>query len=334
MMGNDTGMIKPELTELPQISDRMTFIYLEHCVINREDSAVKVTDLEGDVFIPAAAITTLLIGPGCKVTHRAMELIGDSGIGVVWVGEHGVRYYAHGRSLNSHTKLLLKQAELVSNTRKHLDVVRKMYQMRFPNEEVGGLTLQQLRGREGSRVRAAYREYSKEWNIPWSGRDYDKDDFGAGTPVNQALSAGNVCLYGLAHSVICALGCSAGLGFVHVGHECSFAYDIADLYKAQTTIPIAFEMAAKVRDDFNDKAPSDFSGMVRRRLRDEIVKLHLLERMVHDIKYLLADSVNDEEEKNAVYLWDNIRGEVENGKQYHETGVNDDGSDNNDQLPG
>lgn len=317
-MHNDAGMIKPELEELPQISDRMAFIYLEHCTINREDSAIKVTDLEGDVLIPAAAITILLLGPGCKITHRAMEPIGDSGIGAVWVGEHGVRYYAHGRALNSHTRLLVKQAEFVSNTRKHLDVVRKMYQMRFPNEDVSGLTLQQLRGREGSRVRATYKAYSRQWSMPWNGREYDPDDFSAGDPVNQALSAGNVCLYGLAHAVICALGCSAGLGFIHVGHECSFAYDIADLYKAQTTIPIAFEMAAAVRDEFDHKIPANFSGMVRRRLRDEIVKLHLLERMVHDIKYLLSDSENVSEEENAVYLWDNIKETVANGKQYRE----------------
>lgn len=323
----NAGMLKPELTELPQISDRMTFIYLEHCVINREDSAVKVTDMDGDVFIPVAAITTLLLGPGSKITHRAMELIGDNGVGVVWVGEHGVRYYAHGRALNAHTRLLLRQAELVTNTRKHLSVVRKMYQMRFPDEDVSGLTLQQLRGREGSRVRKTYREYSKKWKIVWKGREYNPDDFMSGTPVNQALSAGNVCLYGLAHAVICALGCSAGLGFVHVGHECSFAYDIADLYKAETTIPVAFEMAARVRDEFGDQIPQDFSGMVRRRLRDEIVKLHLLERMVRDIKYLLSDSEFKEEEK-AVYLWDNIKDRVENGRQYRENGVEEDGSDN------
>ncbi len=327
-MQDNAGMIKPELAELPQISDRMSFIYLEHCVINREDGAVKVTDMEGDVFIPAAAITTLLLGPGCKITHRAMELIGDSGIGIVWVGEHGVRYYAHGRALNSHTRLLLKQAEFVSNVRKHLDVVRKMYQMRFPNEDVSGLTLQQLRGREGSRVRTTYREYSKKWKVPWKGREYDPDNFMSGTPVNQALSAGNVCLYGLAHSVISALGCSAGLGFVHVGHECSFAYDIADLYKAETTIPIAFEMAAKVRNEFGDKVPQDFSGMVRRRLRDEIVKRHLLERMVHDIKYLLSDQAGGEEDEETIYLWDNIKDRVANARQYRENRVTEDDSDN------
>lgn len=321
-MADEVGMIKPEIVELPDIKDRMTFIYLEHCTINREDSAIKVTDLDGDIFIPAAAITTLLLGPGSAITHRAMELIGDSGVGVVWVGEHGVRYYAHGRALNSHTRLLLKQAEYVSNTRKHLDVVRKMYQMRFPNEDVTGLTLQQLRGREGSRIRAAYRRQSKQWDVAWDGREYDPDDFKSGTAVNQALSAGNVCLYGLAQAVICALGCSPGMGFVHVGHECSFAYDIADLYKAQTTIPIAFEMAAKVRDEYEGKTPSDFSGMVRRRLRDEIVKLRLLEQMVRDIKYLLSDE--EEGQENAVYLWDGLKGNVENGIQYRERATDDD----------
>lgn len=313
------GMQKPELVELPQIHDRMTFIYLEHCTINQEDSAVKVTDMDGTVYIPAAAITVLLLGPGTSVTHRAMELIGDSGIGVIWVGEHGVRYYAHGRALNSHTHLLLRQAALVSNTRRHLEVVRKMYQMRFPGEDISELTLQQLRGREGSRVKGVYRKFSKQWNISWKGRDYDHDDFNLGDPVNQALSAGNVCLYGLAHAVICALGCSAGLGFVHVGHECSFAYDVADLYKAETSIPIAFEMAATVRDNFENKIPSDFASMVRRRLRDEIVRLHLLEQMVKDIKYLFADGINKEDDrKEPVYLWDNLKELVANGKQYHE----------------
>ena len=124
-MTEQSGMERPELQELPVISDRMTFIYLEHCRISREDGAVSVKDIEGTVYIPAAAITVLLLGPGTEITHRAMELIGDTGISVIWVGEHGVRYYAHGRALNSHTSLLEKQAKLVSNTRLHLEVVRE-----------------------------------------------------------------------------------------------------------------------------------------------------------------------------------------------------------------
>ena len=35
-MTRQNGMEKPVLTELPTISDRMTFIYLEHCRISRE----------------------------------------------------------------------------------------------------------------------------------------------------------------------------------------------------------------------------------------------------------------------------------------------------------
>lgn len=310
------GMQKPELTELPQISDRMTFLYLEHCQLNREDSAIAVRDVEGVVQIPAAAITVLLLGPGTNISHRAMELIGDMGVGVVWVGEHGVRYYAHGRALNAHTRLLQRQAELVSNQRKHLAVVRNMYQMRFPNEDVSHLTLQQLRGREGSRVRSVYRQSAKAWNVQWNGREYNPEDFSSGTPVNQALSAGNVCLYGLAHAVIAALGCSAGLGFVHIGHECSFAYDIADLYKAEITIPLAFEMAAQLQAEPEGELAKDFPRAVRRRVRDAIVRAHLLERMVHDIQMLLKledeDEATEEITEQAVYWWDNLEGFVEN----------------------
>ena len=94
-------------------------------------------------------------------------------------------------------------------------------------------------------------------------------DFASGDPVNQALSAAHACLYGLAHAVIVALGCAPGLGFVHVGHECSFVYDIADLYKAEVTIPIAFELAAQ--------APEDLPAVVRRRVRDAMVEHHILD---------------------------------------------------------
>lgn len=311
-MSDLPGMEKPSLQELPQITNRLTFLYLEYGQLSREDSAILVRDEQGTVRIPAAAISTLLLGPGTSVTHRAIELIGDAGVGIVWVGEHGVRFYASGRPLTHRAHLLMRQAELVSNQRLHLEVVRKMYQLRFPGEDVSKLTTQQLRGREGSRVRQAYRKASKEWGIEWNGRNYDPDDFTGGDLVNQALSAGNACLYGLAHAVITALGCSPGLGFIHVGHECSFVYDVADLYKAEITIPIAFEMAAK--------KPEDFSSAVRRRVRDEISSKHLLEQMVKDIRALFLEGEKEENdvEIDVTYLWDSKQGTVENGRSYAE----------------
>lgn len=254
----------------------------------------------------------MLLGPRTDISHRAVELIGDTGVSIVWVGEHGVRYYAGGCALTHSSRLLMKQAEMVSNQRKHLDVVRKMYQLRFSGEDVSGLTLQQLRGREGSRMRSIYKNCSKRTGVPWHGRDYDPENFSLSDPVNQALSAGNVCLYGLAHAVISALGCSPGLGFVHIGHELSFVYDIADLYKAEITIPIAFEIAAE-----NDL--DDLPGTTRRRVRDAMASGHILERMVKDIKYLLSDDKNgDDTSDEAIYLWDDKKGTAEYGKLYSE----------------
>ena len=303
------GMLKPDLQALPQIRDRMTFLYLERCQINRQDSAITVIDEEGIVLIPAAAISVLLLGPGATVTHRAMELIGDAGVCIIWVGEHGVRYYASGRPLTHKAGLLMRQAALASNQKQHLEVVRKMYQLRFPGEDISHLTLPQLRGREGARVRSAYRRAAEEWGIDWNGRVYDPENFAEGDAVNQALSAGHACLYGLAHAVIVAMGCSAGLGFVHIGHENSFVYDIADLYKAETTIPIAFEIAAQ--------QPDDLPAMTRRRVRDTFVQQHILERMVRDIKWLFSDSEgNSPPEEDTVLLWNNQREALRNGVSY------------------
>ncbi len=307
-MAEIAGVERPSIQALPQISDRLTFLYLEHCNLTREDSAILVRDEKGTVRIPAAAITVLLLGPGTTVTHRAVELIGDAGVGIVWVGEHGVRFYASGRPLTHRAHLLMKQAEFVSNKRLHLIVVRKMYQLRFPDEDVSNLTTQQLRGREGIRVRKIYRTAAEEWNITWNGREYDPDDFESSDLVNQALSAGHACLYGLAHAVIMALGCSAGLGFIHVGHERSFVYDIADLYKAEITIPIAFEVASQ--------APTDLPSVVRRKVRDKMASMKLLERMVKDIRYLLSDEGDEQPEVDVTYLWDTKDGIISNGHNY------------------
>lgn len=309
-MSTSSGMVRPDIQTLPRIQDRMTFIYLEHCQLSREDSAITARDERGTVHIPAAAVSVLLLGPGTSVTHRAMELIGDAGVCVVWIGERGVRYYASGRPLTHQSSLLLKQAALVTNQRSHLNVARKMYQLRFPNEDVDGFTMQQLRGREGSRIRAVYREASRKYGINWNGREYKPDDFISGDPVNQALSAGHACLYGLAHAVIVALGCSPGLGFVHVGHERSFVYDIADLYKAEITIPLAFEIAAE--------NPPDLPSVVRRRTRDVMVKNKILKKMIRDITWLLSDKEDmpSTDIESIVYLWDDIFGTVPNGISY------------------
>ncbi|MBS3976180.1 MAG: type I-E CRISPR-associated endonuclease Cas1 [Syntrophomonadaceae bacterium] len=309
-MSNLPGIEKPKLYMLPTIRDRLSFLYLEHCLISRQDGAITVTDARGTVCVPAASLSVLLLGPGTNVSHRAMELIGDAGTSIIWVGEHGVRYYAHGRPLTHSARLLIRQAELVSNVRSRIAVARQMYQLRFPDEDVSDLTMQQLRGREGARVRAIYRRASKQTGVPWHGREYDPDNYAGSDAVNMALSAAHACLYGVLHSVIVALGCSPGLGFVHTGHERSFVYDLADLYKADLSIPIAFETAAT--------KPDDIGAVTRRRMRDAISGGRILEQSVKDIQRLLIGDAKETEEieVNVLHLWDEKKGLVPNAISY------------------
>ncbi|AWN61446.1 type I-E CRISPR-associated endonuclease Cas1e [Streptococcus sobrinus] len=306
------GAKKTSLKELPKISDRVSFIYVEHAKINRVDSAITVADSKGIVRIPAAMLGVLLLGPGTDISHRAVELIGDTGTSMIWVGEHGVRQYAHGRSLAHSTRFLEKQAKLVSNSRSRLRVARKMYQMRFPNEDVSGLTMQQLRGREGARIRKVYSLQAKKYNIPWTKRDYNPENFEDGTPVNQALSAANVALYGLVHSIIVALGASPGLGFVHTGHDLSFVYDVADLYKAETTIPIAFEIAA------NCQPGDDIGKITRLKVRDSFVDGKLMIQIVKDLQNLLDIEESEELVVDILALWDDKERLVKHGVSYRE----------------
>lgn len=309
---NSIGRRPAQPKELVRVSDRISFLYLERCVVNRDSNAITATDERGTVHVPAASVGVLLLGPGTTITHQAIVLLSDSGSTVMWVGQRGVRYYAHGQSLARSSRLLEAQAAAVSNTRSRLRVARTMYQMRFPDEDVSGLTMQQLRGREGARVRRVYREHSQRTGVEWTRRTYDVDDWEADDSINQALSAANSALYGVVHSVIVALGCSSALGFIHTGHHRSFVYDIADLYKAELSIPVAFDVAAD--------GEIDIGSRTRRLMRDRLYDGGLLVRCAQDIHSLLLGEPVDHQDGYAdfdvISLWDERVETVPGGTSY------------------
>ena len=295
---------------MPRIADRVTFVYVEHAKINRVDGAITVAESRGIVRVPAAMVGILLLGPGTDISHRAMELLGDSGTSVAWVGEHGVRQYAHGRSLAHTSRFLEMQAKLVSNTHTRLQVARKMYQLRFPEEDVSSFTMQQLRAKEGARVRRMYRKMAQEYGVKWDGRTYDPDNYAGGDPVNQALSAANVALYGLAYSAISAMGMSAGLGFVHTGHDLSFVYDVADLYKAGITVPIAFQIASEYKEGEN------VGRISRQKVRDAFVDGKIFGQIVQDIQMLIGIKESELLEAEPLNLWDEKEKNIKYGINY------------------
>lgn len=323
-----TGMPPSTPMQLTRVTDRASFLYLEHCTLGRDGGALTATDENGILHVPVAALSVLLLGPGTRVTHQAIGVVSDSGCSIVWVGEEGVRYYAHGRPLARSDRLLAAQAEKVSNSRSRLAVARQMYEMRFPGEKTEGLTMQQLRGKEGARVRKIYRECAQTYKVDWKRREYDPNDYLTGDPINQALSAAHTCLYGLTHSVIVALGCSPGLGFVHTGHDRSFVYDVADLYKTEVTIPSAFQVIAELETDGLLES-ADIGSVVRRTCRDAFKAARLADRIANDIKVLLVGPDRDDQDfwADVIQLWDGRGSKVAGGTNYDPAGDSFEGSE-------
>ena len=285
------------LQELPKLRDSITYLYLEHAVIEQNDTAIVAIQKDGRIPIPIAAMTCLLLGPGTSVTHAAIRAICENGCMAIWCGEGATRFYAAGIGETRSAKNLLCQAKACMDEALHMQAVRRMYAIRFPNVKTDHMTLQQIRGMEGIRVRKAYELASRMTGVKWNKRSYKNQDWDMADPVNQALSEANAMLYGLCHAAIVSLGYSPGLGFVHTGKQLSFVYDIADLYKAETTIPAAFETV-----QHHDKSSKE----IRLRCRKYFSNTHILSRIAQDIAWILQSNCDDNNE-NAVQagaLWD------------------------------
>ena len=268
-----------DLHELPKFRDGLSYLYLEHGRIDQAQKAIEFFDKEGRVMVPAASLAVLLLGPGTSITHEAVKTLADNGCLVNWVGEQGVRFYAQGSGERRKGYRLLRQAELVCNAAAHMDVVRRMYQFRFDFILEPGLSIEQIRGYEGARVRKVYQEASRRFGVAWRGREYNRNFWQLSDPINRALSAANSCLNSLCHAAIVSGGYAPGLGFVHSGKQLSFVYDIADLYKMDLTVPLAFRLTAESDEQLETR--------VRYACRELFHAEHLLGRIIDDIDKLL-----------------------------------------------
>lgn len=267
-----------DLHLLPKVRDGGSFLYLERGHLEQDDRSVAFVNDLGRVAIPAASLSLIMLGPGTTITHRAVVNAAECGCSLAWVGEEGVRMYAAGLGTTRSARRVLRQAALLADEDQRLRVVREMYTMRFAETVPSTATLRQIRGAEGARVRDAYRRFSVEYDVPWSGRSYARDDWEAATPINRALSAANSCLYGICHAAIVSVGYSPALGFVHTGKALSFVYDIADIYKTQTSVPAAFRAV--------QSGAKEVERAARHALREEFHTSRLLARVVDDIGHL------------------------------------------------
>jgi CRISPR-associated protein Cas1 len=277
-----------DLHELPKLRDGLSYLYLEHCIVDQKYQAVEAIDKEhGRMMLPAAALAVLMLGPGTSITHEAVKTLCDNGCSVLWCGEEGVRLYAQSIGETRKGYRLIRQAEMISDPAKRMDVITRMYRYRFDEELESDLSLEQVRGYEGVRVRKAYAEASQKYGVPWSGRRYDRGDWARADPINRALSAANACLNGVCHAAIVSVGYSPGLGFIHTGKQLSFVYDVADLYKTEITVPLAFRLTAESTEELESR--------VRHACRDSFRQRQLLARILPDIDQVLGISPDIDE---------------------------------------
>jgi CRISP-associated protein Cas1 len=303
-----------DLHLLPKVRDSWSYLYVDHCKIDQEDKAIALHDVNGKTPVPCASLALLMLGPGTTVTHAAIRALSENGCLVMWTGEEGVRLYAQGMGETRSARNLLKQARLQTDPTRRLEVVVRMYQMRFDEPLAKDLTLRQIRGKEGLRVRDAYARMSRATGVEWSGRSYHSADWRAADPINRALSCANSCLYGVCHAAIISAGYSPALGFIHTGKMLSFVYDVADLYKVEMTLPVAFQAVTA--------STEDLEGRVRRACRDIFHERRLLQRILPDIDEALGVSAPGSEDQSVDFdedealpggLWDPDIGEVSGG---------------------
>lgn len=271
----------PPLKPIP-IKERLSVLFVEKCQLDVLDGAFVAVDIHGvRMHIPVGGVACLMLEPGVRVSHAACALAARVGTLLVWVGEGGVRVYSSGQPGGARADRLLYQAKLALDDDARLKVVRAMYKYRFAEEPPQRRSVEQLRGIEGARVRALYQLLAQQHGVDWKARNYDRHDWDAADIPNRCLSAATSCLYGVTEAAILAAGYAPAIGFIHSGKPLSFVYDIADLYKFDTVVPIAFSVAAKPCQNLERE--------VRIRCRDAFRQSKLLERIIPDIETVLSE---------------------------------------------
>jgi CRISPR-associated protein Cas1 len=270
----------PPLSPLP-IKERQSVVFVGKGEIDVIDGAFVVVDASGvRTQIPVGGIACVMLEPGTRLSHRAAALAATVGTLLVWVGEAGVRLYSSGQPGGARADRLLHQARLALDEQLRLKVVRKMYSMRFGDAAPERRSVEQLRGIEGARVRRNYQILARQFGVTWRGRSYDPSEWDDADLPNRCLSAATACLYGVTEAAVLAAGYAPAVGFIHTGKPLSFVYDVADVYKFETVVPLAFKVAAE--------RPPHPERAVRLGCRDIFRQTRLLNRIIPDIETMLA----------------------------------------------
>lgn len=270
---------RPPRALMIPVEKRTPYLYLERGALHRGENSVYFRVGGTDYDIPAATLACVFLGHGTSITQPAALELGRWAVPVLFTGTHGYTVaQAWVPSIASRAHLLRRQATVYANARLRAKAVRNMFSIRWHENIPEKYAIADLMRSEGRKVKKRYKELADQNDIVFTrSHDYEVSD-----NVNKAISEGSHCLYGLATSVILSLGLTPGLGFLHTGKSASFAYDIADLYKDEFVLPVAFQ---GVED-------------IRKHLIMSSAATRLVPRMVQDILQILGET------DDQAGLWD------------------------------
>ena len=275
-------LIKVTRETLPQVKDKYPFLYLERGRLEIDDSSTKWIDSDGNVVrLPIATLNCLLLGPGTSVTHEAIKVLAAANCNVCWVGEDSLLFYAAGVTPTADSRNFRRQMLLAADDDKSLAVARRMFARRFPDADLEGKSLKEMMGMEGYRVRQLYEQKAAHYQVGWKGRSFEPGKFAMGDITNQVLTAANAALYGILCSAIHSMGYSPHIGFIHSGSPLPFVYDLADLYKEDLCIDLAFSLTLELAGQYN-------KHKVAAAFRQRVLERDLLGQIGADIEAMLG----------------------------------------------
>jgi CRISP-associated protein Cas1 len=282
----------PPLETLTPAKERWTPIYLEHGRLEVDDSSVKWIGADFTVIrLPVATLSAIMLGPGTTVTHAAIKACAQCNTPLCWIGVDGLHFYSFGVAPTHDNSRARHQAAIHGSRSRRTEVARRMFQMRFAGEEVSNVPINTLRAMEGKRVKALYAELGAKYGVTWKGRRYDQSDWDLADGINRAISAANAALYALTTAIVCSMGYLPQLGFVHSAGVLPFVFDMADIYKPETTLEAAFQALAI--------DPNAGEDAVIGRLKALLEERRVVKRLPLDIDKLLefTEETNVGEEK-------------------------------------
>ncbi len=281
------GRLGLETARVPH-ADRHGLIWLSRGGLTVENGCLRFAaaggpDMPAGLYdIPFQSISLILLGPGSTVSHDVLRLLARHGTGLAAVGDDGVRAYTAPPLGADNSQIARRQARVWADAEgARLSIARRLYAWRL-GEVLPHQDITVLRGIEGARMKETYRLLAKRHGIQWDGRRYDRANPNAADAPNQAINHAATAVEAAAAIAVAATAAVPQLGFIHEDSANAFILDIADLYRDQMTLPIAFQAVKAAEKDPTVPLERQVRRIAGRAFRDQ----GLIPGMIDRIKSL------------------------------------------------